>query len=87
MYYSSPAQYGQEYDGLDTTDFAGLIDKYSSRNRVELIKTNMSSGKLFDFSVVSVEIFHEYIDNLDAKKAVGHDGLNAKFLKNYVASI
>ena len=41
----------------------------------------MSSGKLFDFSVVSVEIFHKYIDNLDVKKAIGHDGLNAKFLK------
>ena len=41
----------------------------------------MSSGKLFDFSVVSVEIFHKYIDNLDAKKAIGHDGLKAKFQK------
>ena len=41
----------------------------------------MSSGKLFNFSVVSVEIFHNYIVNLDAKKAIGHDGLNAKFLK------
>ena len=81
MYYSSLAQYDQEYDGLDTTDFAGLIDKHSSHSSVELIKKNMSSGKLFDFSVVSVEIFHKYIDNLDAKKAIGHDGLNAKFLK------
>ena len=81
MYYSSLAQYDQEYDGLDTTDFAGLIDKHSSHSSVELIKKNMSSGILFDFSVVSVEIFHKYIDNLDAKKAIGHDCLNAKFLK------
>ena len=81
MYYSSLAQYDQEYDGLDTTDFAGLIDKHSSHSSVELIKKNMSWGKLFDFSVVSVEIFHKYIDNLDAKKAIGHDCLNAKFLK------
>ena len=41
----------------------------------------MPSGKLFDFSVVSFEIFHKYIDNLDAKRAIGHDGVNAKFLK------
>ena len=81
MYYSSLAQYDQEYDGLDTTDFAGLIDKHSSHSSVELIKKNMSSGKLFDFSVVSVDIFHKYIDNLDAKKVIGHDALNAKFLK------
>ena len=41
----------------------------------------MSSGKLFDFSVFSIEIFHKYINNLDAKKAISHGGLNAKFLK------
>ena len=35
----------------------------------------MTAGKLFDFSVVSIEIFHKHIDNLDAKKAIGHDGL------------
>ena len=81
MYYSSLAQYDQEYDGLNTADFAGLLDKNSSHSSVELIKKNMSSGRLFDFSVVSVEIFHKYIDNLDAKKAIGHDGLNATFLK------
>ena len=36
---------------------------------------------MFDFSVVSVDIFHKYINSLDADKAIGHDGLNAKFLK------
>ena len=36
---------------------------------------------MFDFSVVSVDIFHRYIHSLDTNKAIGHDGLNAKFLK------
>ena len=35
MFYSSLAQY--EYDGLETTYFAGLIDKHSSHSSVELI--------------------------------------------------
>ena len=48
---------------------------------VELMRINMSSGKLFDFSVVSVETLYRYINNLDTKKAIGHDSLNAKFLK------
>ena len=34
----------------------------------------MSPGKLFDCSVISVEIFHRYINNFDAKKAIGYDG-------------
>ena len=36
---------------------------------------------MFDFSVVSVEIFHKYVNSLDANKAIGHDGLNANFLE------
>ena len=81
MYYSSLAQYKHEYDGLDTIDFVEIIDKHSSHSGVELIKNNITSGRVFDFSVVSVDIFHNYINSLDANKAIDHDGLNAKFLK------
>ena len=81
MYYSSLAQYKHEYDGLDTADFIEIKDKHSSHSNVELIKNNITSGRVFDFSVVSVDIFYEYINSLDANKAIGHDGLNAKFLK------
>ena len=76
MNYSSLAQYNYEYDGLDTTDFVEIIDKHSSHSSVELIKNNITSGR-----VVSVDIFHKYINSLDANKRIGHDGLNAKFLK------
>ena len=81
MYYSSLAQYKHEYDGLDTTDFVEIIDKHSSHSSVELIKNNNTSGGVFDLSVVSVDICHKCIHSLDANKAIGHDGLNAKFLK------
>ena len=88
MYYSSLAQYHQEHDGLDTTDFAVLIDKHSSHSSVEFIKKNMSSGKLFDFSVVSVEIFTNMIYICYWQpccwEAIGYDGLNAKFLNKKV---
>ena len=78
---SSLAQFKHEYDGLDATDFVEIIDKQSSHSSVELIKNNITSGRVFDFRVVSVDIFHKYINSLDANKAIGHDGLNAKFLK------
>ena len=81
IYYSSLAQYKHEYDGLYTTDFVQIIDQHSSHRSVELIKNNITSGRVFDFSVVSVDIFHKYINSLDANKAIGHDDLNAKFLK------
>ena len=80
-YYSSLAQYKQAYDGLDTTDFVEIIDKHSSHSSVELIKNNITSGGVLDFSAVSVDISHKYIHSLDANKAIGHDGLNAKFSK------
>ena len=75
MYYSSLAQYKHEYDGLDTTDFVEIIDKHLSHSSVELIKNNITSGRVFDFSVVSIDIFQKYIHSLDADKAIGHDGL------------
>ena len=50
MYYSSPAQYKHEYDGLDTTDFVEIIDKHSSHSSVELIENNITSGRVFFIS-------------------------------------
>ena len=43
------------------------------------------SGKVLDSSVgvVSIEIFHKFVNNIDAKKAIGHDSLNSKFFKVY----
>ena len=79
MYYSSLAQYKHEYDGLDTTDLVGIIDKHSSHGRIDL--KQHTSGRVFDFSVVFVEIFNKYISSFVVNKAIGHDGLNAKFLK------
>ena len=79
MYYSSLAQYKHEYDGLDTTDLVEIIDKHSFHSSVD--QNSITSGRVFEFSVVPVEISDKYINSLDANKATGHDGLNAKFLR------
>ena len=54
---------------------------HSSDSSVELIRNNITSGRVFDFIVVSIKFFHKCTNSLIANKAIGHDSLNAKFLK------
>ena len=80
-YYLSLADYDCDYDGLDTASITDIICKHSSHSSVNVIKKTISSNKKFNFSIVSEETFLKYMNKLDVKKAIGHDGLATKFLK------
>ena len=80
-YYLSLGDYDCDYDGLDTASITDIIGKHSSNNSVNVIKKTISTNKKFNFSTVSEETFHKYMNKLDVKKAIRHDGLATKFLK------
>ena len=91
LYYASIADYKNDYDGLDKLDYDSALQKHSAHTSLTLIKSAKLSAEPFHFKIVTAEIFEKYIQKLNAKKAVGHDGIPAFFLKvsgeNFINSL
>ena len=91
LYYASIADYKDDYDGLDKLDYDSAILKHSKHSSLTLIKCAKSDAMPFYFKTVTTDIFLKYIKKLNAKKAVGHDEIQAFFIKvsgeNYINSL
>ena len=81
LYYASIAKYEDDYDGLDMIDYDCVIQKHSTHDSVtNILKCNTSTTP-FVFSLITTDQFTKYVNSMKCKKAVGHDGIKALFLK------
>ena len=80
-YFISIGDYDGEPDGVDELAFHEAIEKHASHESVKLILENCSSTMEFNFKYISDGTTMKYVKQLENNKAVGHDGLSAKFIK------
>lgn len=80
-YYASIANYKSEYDGLDSLDVYGAVEKHSNHPSIILINENAMNTVTFDFEPITEDTLWKYINKIKSNKATGPDGMNAKFIK------
>ena len=80
-YFISIGDYDGEPDGVNELAFHEAIKKHASHESVKLILENCSPTMEFNFKHISDGTIMKYVKQLQNNKAVGHDGLSAKFIK------
>ena len=80
-YYSSIFDYKDDNHGLDILNLGGVIAKtyFSQEHWINQMPRDYS-GRIF-LQTCQSQMFSKYLNQLHSNKAVGHDGIYAKFLK------
>ena len=80
-YLISIGDYDGEPDGVDELAFHEAIKKHASHESIKPMLENCSPTMKFNFKHISDGMIMKYVKQLENNKAVGHDGLSAKFIK------
>ena len=63
-------------------DYDLAVEKHSNHSCINTIANVVDTPSPFYFSYITTEVFNKYINRLNCKKATGHDGIHARFLKS-----
>ena len=80
-YYSSIANYIGVNDGIDDLTYDQIMQKHANHSSVKIINDTIKSPQVFNFNEINADTITKYINDLNANKSAGYDGLKPYFVK------